>query len=205
MNYVKTQYQSSLSDTIRTIKSKGQVLPNGHIFLTNPIFGFKKVVTSSDPYPRLSNLEVEEYLRKNNECLYWEEASIANLVIPAGSMVRLPNNSSGKIRASQALCYSIKTVKNGKTRRVAASQRSVMGRGRSFYFSYEWGIDTTKSNISPSFDKQNFMDKAHQYRDHETGFYGRSLTLPSNGFDGSNLECAAGIHFFIDIERAINW
>ena len=207
MKYAKTKNLTSNVDTIKFIESKGQKLVNGFVFLTKPIFGFKKVFSNSDNWNHLSNKELEVEIR-NSTYPRMSEISIANLVIPTGSLVRLPHDESGKMRANQAVCWSIKTLNNGAARRVARSQR--LGTNdvhNPLYFSLEWynkEVNKGKSLYAKTFI-DSYLDQFNYFGNHFVGGAGRSLILPTNGFDTSNYECAAGIHFFIDIERAVNW
>lgn len=161
-------------------------LPNGQWRLKAPLCGFKKVYHD----------------RKVRSTSYWPYSStdwttrrddaIANIVIPAGTVVNL--SKSCKLRAEQAYCHSIV---DSKTHRQLASAYST----RNYSFYYQSGV---KAGVAEDLFKKLYKDEEKVQKDAiAKQLLNCKVAVPN--FDYTTNECSPGIHFFLDLQRAINY
>jgi hypothetical protein len=198
------------------VKNHGLVLPNNQVFLTKPLGVFKKVYQPSD----LKNKDEMMNLVNNTgigqrRCgetnsdigLVFSRSFtlgiglnltpiIANLILPAGAIVNLANDSNKKMRASRAVCWSLVGIQDGRYKNVACS-------GLNTRFLYYPAID---QNIyeGQSQLKDLISDASRLSHDVRYSKYGRNCVFPSF-FGTTNLGCSGGIHFFLNHESAINY
>jgi hypothetical protein len=186
-------------ETNRYVKSHGVLLPNNQVFLTEPMKVFKKVKTyaharptiKNTHYTRLHEAEIESLkslLHKSLKDITYTFA-VANLIVPAGAIVNLAQNGSGKLRASKAFCWSIIRLNDKKEVACAAPKLGFDG----FYLAAKhFSVNLDSINLQPgSYDGLSVVYKNFQ-------------VLPDE-FCSSNEECSHGIHFFIEAKKAVNY
>lgn len=153
-------------ETNEYVKNHGTLLPNGQVFLTKPLFVFKKV------YGKTTG-----------------KAAVASLGIPIGAIVNLAQGSSCKLRANEAVCWSINLTSHGKGNITEAYS----GKDSSFiYKPVKFG--PYKTSLSDFKAYMSSWDRA---------VWGSDLLRPKHFFQTTTSECAAGIHFFVEVEKAI--
>lgn len=161
------------------VKSHGTPLSNGQVKLTKPLFVFKKV-----------------YERSNSS------HSIANLVIPIGAVVNLAEdcswNPTFKMRASQAYCHSIATKHSKKQIKVAES-------GHRTSFVYHSGIQLGLKDSDFKNIVENHEKYIQQYLPKTQDSFKKCKCVPDAFDTASTRECSTGIHFFLDLQRALDY
>lgn len=168
----------NLNQTNAFIKRHGILLPNGQVLLTKPLYVFKKVFGYNAG---------RDYSSRTD--------SIANLVIPIGAVVNLAQNTSRKLRASQAYCHSI-VSKNGKQQ---------FNSGESWYvssFKYKSGI---RNGVQPKQFKNMVIDKEKYESNWGCTKVSACKVTPSSFDTTSTEECSAGVHFFLELNLAKNY
>lgn len=171
------------------VKSHGVLLPNEQVMLTQPLHAFKKV-----------------YYRQPGSMRNHD--AIANLVIPIGAIVNLAQEGDGqKMRASQAYCHSIFTADGKKELDTAHS-------GYDNTFQYHSG---TKAGMKRKdfddlvVDASKYMGFLspydRNYAANKSKLHGlnRCKVVPSTFQTNSTNTCSAGIHFFVDVKRALSY
>lgn len=188
------------------IRNKGISLPNGQVFLTQPVGVFKKVY-GVDP-SRFSYTRINDILKLSKQRYRFpagqdlsslkgiyrdtirreRESLVASLMLPVGTIVNLGNGAEGsKMRASRAICWSISTLR-GKLRNIAFS-----GHDEAFvYFPVK--------NNPYAVPLADFIETSAKHMDHR-GLYDASYLNPSS-FCTDTRTCAPGIHFFVDLKDA---
>lgn len=206
-----------LKEQISYVKKHGVMLPNGQVFLEKPLFVFKKVRT----YNNSLDSSIKNSLVTKNTYLNYDSFGpnlsgaailahsintvgkstrvdgIANLILPAGTLVNLPVSSQlPKMRASQAIVHSI--VRKHDQKEVALA------------FSGYGGSSTNRMTyLSPKFLVPNRVLSLIQTGAYETlhrpGWMQTFVVNPQFAFDTSLDECRSGIHFFLEAEEALNY
>jgi len=185
------------------VRSRGILLPNGQVFITSHMRVFKKVLVWGPRgdvrgiLPPLTTSEERFYTKRLDSCIKRGtcEEGIANLVIPKGAIVNLageyPHNknatncSDKKLRASTAFCWSIVRIFDFVEVPIATSYHV-----KSFYYRSVKSLD----------DKIKVRNLTSSYGEPSNMLMG---TL--KGFDTSNKECSTGIHFFLELQSAIDY
>ena len=181
-------------------------------FLTHPVYGFKKVYTYShhqtDEVGRLFAYTDAEFRKKEfdkfNKSTTFNIPAIANLAIPAGSIVNLASHSENdKMRTNQVVIHSIVRI---------CDERRVYGAiskwdKRYLYLSPEMAND---SRVMPKFGTQeynsNFQRSLLKYATYNRNTWINNSTIrPTYGFDTGTDVCSQGIHFFLDVNSALNY
>lgn len=204
------------------VKSCGVQLPNGQIFLTKPLYAFKKVYTcgrSRDtsfnfPYMNvLTNMgSIKKRLYKevmNKNCL---APAVANLIIPVGSLVNL-SDSERKFRADSALCWNIIRLYDNQEVSFGVSKYTAKSTGNPAIYlsakkSWERSNDLSKEifeKYAKIYDPDN--DKNLSYAESAIGYHLKThwSTTPDGIFSRDREICAIGIHFFLEPETAVNY
>lgn len=202
--------QMSIEQQQKYVKSHGVLLKNGQVFLEKPLFAFKKVHTYSSPKdylfddlknntmakPRTSS-KVKSFINKMETDFRWtsynKSEAIANLIIPAGAIVNLPSLVSyeRKMRSSHAYSHSVVRLSDNKMVPIGLS-----GYDKSFpYFSIsEFGFNGT---IDDEYTKKFYIPGKEDVD--------YNFLLQPTSFDGSTLTCRAGIHFFLELDDALEY
>lgn len=194
----------NVSEVTEYVKSRGITLPNGQVFITKPLYVFKKVYTYSNPDNKQFNLpdtedlkeQAQEFLKFNGQD--WWDPAIANLLIPKGSIVGLPDLSyeystyhdKKKFRSSQALCWNIVRVYDEKEVRVAWSQYNP----KFLYFP-----------CKDYMNKSLFKELRHYPSENMMSEYIDLLLKPEHFFDMTDSVCSYGVHFFIEPHDALDF
>ena len=174
-------------ETKAYILKHGIVMPNDQVVLFNPLFVYKKV---------------DKVLKDSCGYLSYRPV-IANLIIPAGSFVNLPQSEECKLRANRAICWNIVDYRN-KNNPVtkAVPHHSNFRDLNTVYKSLQ--ISLKNKGKSKTEIKAFFKELLVKVSDPQTKYKNEFLVLPWD-WDDSTTECAQGIHFFIDKDRALNW
>jgi len=187
------------------IKSHGVLLPNNQVFLTKPLFVFKKVLCLksenifNNPYPSLSLLEDEIKTQAKRNVHYTMEG-IANLIIPVGSIVNPPVTNELKIRANRAICYSIAGRYNKQQKTVGVSKYDNS-------FVYRSALENRPSSIK-TYMKSYLKDYGLGYPNSESYPSNPDMadyTIYPNKFNTNRTECRHGIHFFLKLKDALSY
>lgn len=185
------------------LESHGKSIANNQWFLTKPLFGFKKVFT----YHKEKEAYVQEAFEDPNPLLpliATDEPAIANLIIPAGSLICFSHSINQellavkKIRASQAICANIVRIEGHSYAQFAVAGRQRKKGDKPFYYlpSHNQNHISTKNayNLCPQvYNSNKYYEKSRN----------RSLIVPQEHYDMSNDDCSSGIHFFADIDSAL--
>lgn len=169
------------------IKARSIALKNGQYMLTEPVFAFKKV-HDSIKYGKDKHL-------------------IANLVIPAGAVVNLGTEKNLKMRATQAYCFSL--VKQ------YSRDIEVHNAVSTYYTRFEY--KSGKKLGLKMADLKNLTVDAEKYIPsyHKNGSYNIRREKIINALTQSKCNpdswsnciktCGHGIHFFLDVDAALNY
>lgn len=165
-----------LNASIKFVKDRGVMMPNGQVMLTEPLYVFKKVY--ADSYD-----------------------AVANLVVPIGAVVNLADGSSRKFRTNQAYCFSIAKVSSRKEVAVAYSSWDSYFKYRSGKH-----LGLTLNDIQNLVhDAEKYVKGGEHSRNLEAQNKKKILEaakcIPSNFFTGTAV-CAQGIHFFLELDLA---
>jgi len=176
------------------IKSHGVLLPNKQVFLTKPLYAFKRVVTSGNSWYDVVTTKTGLSKILNDDIGTGSSTkAIANLIIPKGAIVNTldsewnseTDKSYKKLRASTAFCWSIIRLKDNFSMPVAASV---------------WDSDFHYHSISLLETHIHVKDLSIEY-----GYCNNLLIATQNAFDTSRSECASGIHFFLESQDAVTY
>lgn len=166
------------------VRKSGKKLKNGQFILTKPLKVFKKIFY-------------------NHPHAYRRTSCIANLIIPVGAIVNLCQEGDGKkFRASQAYCHSIFEVNSKRELAEAYS-------GYSNNFKYYSGKKLGLKDI----DFEDMVRDAELYENNQYTTAARSRIAafkkckanPDSFGSGSTNTCSHGIHFFHEIQSAMNY
>lgn len=209
MSQVTSICKSHESDELNEyVKSMGIMLPNGQVFLEKPLFVFKKVYT----YPDYKDKDYEnailvnprtlnEYVKNCRNYFGVSNHAVANLIIPAGSIVNLSNYEK-KFRSDAAICWNIVRRKDRKHVQFAYSKHIAINK----YLPLLYLPAKETKNITLSDIKRNA--KIYDWSNNELGnpyvIYNSSVT-PETPFDKSTNTCRSGIHFFLEPETAVDY
>jgi hypothetical protein len=190
-NNVNIPLATSYTDTVKFLKANADALPNGQFRTRAVLHGFKKVYVEKRERATLADSNRWPFPHRGSSILKKIDV-IANLVIPAGTVINL--SPSCKLRAEQAYCHSL--VEN-ETRKAVGQAES----GHDSKFTYRSGknlglmdsdfkkLHKDQENVLTGSKRQNLID----------------CKAKVTNFDYTPNECRAGIHFFLDLRRAINY
>lgn len=191
------------------IKSHGVSLPNGQVFLTKPIFGFKQVQTYPHTYDKKFKHIARNSFYKENckndlkdlwntrqfEYGFNEEDAIVNLIIPSGALVNLARTHEQKLRASKAFCWNIVRVGDKKEVYTARSAHN-----RDFVY-YPHLVN--EPNVNKAYKANELKYLIDEFKEYSAErVVEEELLLPMYSFNTNYHECASGIHFFIESHLA---
>jgi hypothetical protein len=197
-------------DCNRIIQNHGIKLPNGQVYLTKPLGVFKKVKTPSKDTRQsvlggknVRLIDCSELILDRVKTLaaasdrHYMQSAIANLVLPVGTIVNLAQNNSCKMRASQAICWSI-SQKGGQDGGVefAYPMRS------SSDLVYQPYVSGRLGSCFSDYERMAKRVRSYNWANHTPKEIMVSPDLP---FSSSLEECDSGIHFFLESERAVNY
>lgn len=179
-------YLSRIATTDYILKH-GIEMPNEQVVLFEPLFVYKKV----------------DMVHKCSWGHTQYEPVLANLIIPAGSFVNLPQSEECKLRANRAICWNIVDYDHkNKPVHKAIPHHSSYRYANTTYKSLEFYLK--KEGFSKTDIKAAFEELLVRVSDPKTKYKKSSLVLPE-WWDDSTTECAQGIHFFVEKNRAIAW
>ena len=193
-------YLQSIEVLNTKLKKHGVLLPNGQIFVTEPILGFKKV----DTYAREYDRSPVKWLNNFKACGYVmnKYPAIVNLIIPAGALLNLASTTNLKLRASNAVVHSIYRISDKKIVKYAKSKHSSSYNYRSTGITYNTDVPSL-IRITKEYDRKywpEWMVENEVFPSNEVDMkYGK---VTSGAFDTGTNECSAGIHFFVDLDLA---
>lgn len=185
-----------IGEANRYVKERGILLPNKQVLLTEPLKVFKKIRVD-----RISG----SFGNWNN----YEEA-IANLVIPIGAVVNLADAYDGvKMRASQAYCFSIATINDKKE----------VDKGYSTYnsdFKYHSGKQLglkDKDYENLALDHEKYFPTIRTWsavpsdkkKEAKKQAFLKSKCVPDSFGLTAGVTCTGGIHFFLELKRALDY
>lgn len=187
------------------VKQHGILLPNDQVFLTKPLFVYKKVyiptlgysIPTAGQYGKKGvggrKQVVSSWLKKYINRWGSNDKAIANLIIPAGATVNLARSCAVKLRANKAYCWNI--ISQVSRDEVPGA---VSGHDKSFHY---YSLETL---LPKYYTLEDLKDTCELYS--QNSIFSDHIISPKDKlFCNGSGECSSGIHFFVDQKRALDW